>query len=170
MTDEHEGADGRWMRLAIEAAERGIAAGQTPFGASIVREGQLVVAAHNVVWATTDITAHAEVNAIRLACRALGTIDLSGCDIFCTCEPCPMCFGAIHWARFDRLVYAASVADAAGAGFGELDVSNADLKRLGNAPVELVPGFMADEGRRLFDLWKRSPTARPYGHRPPGRT
>ena len=118
MTHEHEGEDGRWMRSAIEAAERGIAAGQTPFGASIVRDGRLVVAAHNVVWATTDITAHAEVNAIRLACRELGTIDLSGCDIFCTCEPCPMCFGAIHWARFDRLVYAASVADAANAGFG----------------------------------------------------
>lgn len=164
MSDDHEGDDIRWMRLAIEAAERGIAAGQTPFGASIVRDGGLVTAAHNVVWATADITAHAEVHAIRLACRELSTIDLSGCDIFCTCEPCPMCFGAIHWARFARVVYAASVADAAAAGFGELDVSNAELKRLGNAPVVLVPGLMAEEGRRLFDTWKRSPAARPYGH------
>src|SRR5437588_11290140 len=99
MSHEH------WMRLAIETARHGIEQGQTPFGACIVRGDDLIVASHNVVWQTTDITAHAEITALREACRALRTIDLSGCTIYSTCEPCPMCFSACHWARLDRTVY-----------------------------------------------------------------
>ena len=96
MTDEH------WMRLAIEKCREGIALGQSPFGAVIVRGDELVVAAHNVIWQSTDITAHAEVNAIRLACRKLNQVELRGCRIYSTTEPCPMCFSACHWAKLDQ--------------------------------------------------------------------
>src|SRR5688572_18464025 len=106
MTDE------QFMRLALAKARDGVEGGQSPFGACVVREGRVVACVHNVVWATTDITAHAEVHALRQACRELGTIDLSGSTIYSTCEPCPMCFSACHWARTTRIVYGASIADA----------------------------------------------------------
>src|SRR5688572_23132109 len=113
-----------FMRQAVAKAKHGIAAGQTPFGACITRNGEMLACEHNVVWATTDITAHAEVHAIRQACRRLGTIDLSGCVIYSTCEPCPMCFSAIHWAKIGRLIFGVSIADAQALGFSELAVSN----------------------------------------------
>ena len=147
----------RFMRLAIEACAAGIAAGQTPFGACIVRDGRTVAVAHNRVWLTTDITAHAEVVALRLACAAEHAIDLSGCVIYSTCEPCPMCFSACHWARLDGIVYGAQIADARLAGFNELTVSNADLKRLGGSAVEVVGGFLRDECAALFQAWLDRP-------------
>lgn len=154
--------DDDWMRLAIDATRKGIELGQTPFGAAIARGDQLVVASQNVVWQTTDITAHAEITAIRSACRSLNTIDLTGCRIYSTCEPCPMCFSACHWARLDRIVYGAAIADAAAAGFNELPVSNLDLKRLGDSPVEIVSNVLRDECRELFQLWLRHPQRRAY--------
>ena len=154
--------DEGWMREAIRAAESGLAQGQTPFGACVVRGDELVVAAHNVVWLTTDVTAHAEVTAIRRACGSLRRLDLADCVIYSTCEPCPMCFAAIHWARIGRIVYGASIADAQAAGFNELPVSNADLKRLGGSGVKLAPGVLPDECRALFDRWRRQPGTKPY--------
>ena len=155
--------DDRVMRLAIEQARAGIAAGQTPFGACIVRGGAEVVAvAHNRVWADTDITAHAEVVALRGACRQLRTIDLSGCVVYSTTEPCPMCFSACHWARVDRIVYGADIADAKAAGFNELAVSDAELKRLGGSRVEVVGGLLRGECVDLFRQWQASPGRRAY--------
>src|SRR4051812_47796737 len=122
MTDEH------WMRLAIETCRQGIEAGQSPFGACIVRGDELVVAAHNVVWQETDATAHAEVNAIRLACRKLASIDLTGCRIYSTTEPCPMCFSAIHWAKIDAIYFGTTIPDANALGFSELSISNEQMK------------------------------------------
>jgi guanine deaminase len=151
-----------WMRLAIAKAKEGIAAGQTPFGACIVREHKPVAVAHNVVLRTTDITAHAEVMAIRESCLALKTIDLAGCVIYSTCEPCPMCFAACHWANLDRIVYGASIADAAGAGFRELSISNAEMRQRGGSRVELVPGFLRDQSVQLFQEWMRLPGRRTY--------
>jgi guanine deaminase len=146
--------DQDWMRLSIDTARLGIEAGQTPFGAVIVgKDGQLVVAAHNEVWRTTDITAHAEVTAIRRACRSLTTIDLTGCTIYSTTEPCPMCFAACHWAKLARIVFGSTIADARAAGFSELTVSNADMKRLGGSPVEVMGGVLAVECRELFAEW-----------------
>ena len=150
------------MRLAIEKAKAGVAAGQTPFGAVIVRGDEAVAVAHNVVLATTDITAHAEVTAVREACRALGTIDLGGCTIYSTCEPCPMCFSACHWANLDRIVYGASIADAAACGFRELSISNADMKRLGGSRIDIEPGRLRDEAVELFREWMRRPDRRVY--------
>lgn len=150
------------MRLAIAKAREGIGAGQTPFGACIVRGDEAVALAHNVVLRTTDITAHAEITAIREACRALGTIDLRRCVIYSTCEPCPMCFAACHWANVDRIVYGAAIADAAAAGFRELSIPNTEMKRIGGSRVEIVPGVLRDDAARLFEEWMRRPDRRTY--------
>jgi len=150
------------MRLAIGKAREGVAAGQTPFGACIVQGDEPVAVAHNVVLATTDITAHAEVAAIREACRALRTIDLHGCVIYSTCEPSPMCFSACHWANLDRIVYGSSIADAACCGFRELSISNEDMKRIGGSRVAIKPGCLRDEALELFAEWMRLPGRRVY--------
>lgn len=150
------------MRVAIEKAREGVGLGQTPFGAVIVGGDRLVVAAHNIVWQSTDITAHAEITAIREACRLLNTIDLHGCTIYSTCEPCPMCFAACHWARLDRIVYGASIADAASAGFNEMPVADAELKRLAGSPVAITSGVLRDQAAELFTFWKNQPQSRVY--------
>lgn len=150
------------MRLAIEKAREGIGKGQSPFGACIARNGEVVTCAHNVVWLTNDITAHAEVHAIREACRKLDSIDLSGCVIYSTCEPCPMCFSACHWARIATIVYGARIADARASGFHELEVSNSRLKELGRSPVEIIGDFAREEALLLFDLFNKQPGKRTY--------
>ncbi len=152
----------RFMQMAIDHARAGIAAGQTPFGACIVRGDEVISVAHNGVFQTTDITAHAEIQAIRLACASLGVIDLSGCEIFSTTEPCPMCFSAIHWARIGRIVYGAAIEDAARAGFNELTVSNETLKREGRLGVEIMGGFMREECVALFREWGARTGRRSY--------
>ena len=150
------------MRLAIAKAREGIAAGQTPFGSAVARDGRAVAVAHNTVWRDTDPTAHAEVNALREAARALGTIDLSGCVLFTTCEPCPMCLSAIHWAKVTRVVFGASIADAAAAGFTELTVPAAELVRLGHSPLAVESGLCPAECRALFVEWKHTAGSRAY--------
>lgn len=135
-------------------ARAGVAAGQSPFGAVVVRGGAVVGAGHNEVWMRTDITAHAEMVAIQRACAAVGGIDLSGCVMYTTCEPCPMCASAIHWARISRCVCGASIADAAGAGFNELHLPAREVYRLGRSGVELVEGVMQEECAALFAEWK----------------
>jgi len=144
------------MSLAIEQARAGIAAGQSPFGAVVVRGDRLVAAGHNEVWKRTDPTAHAEVVAVQRAAAALKTIDLSGCVIYTTCEPCPMCAAAIHWARLDECVFGATIADAAGAGFNELRLAIADVYRTGGSGVRLVAGVAQARCAALFDEWKRA--------------
>ena len=132
-----------------------------PFGACIVKDGRIVAAARNTVL-RDDATCHAEVNAIRKASRALGGFDLSGCEIYSTTEPCPMCFGAIHWARIGTVYYGTNIRDAAGAGFHELEISNARMKALGRSPIRLVAGFMREECLDLFASWTALPGRRPY--------
>jgi len=150
------------MRLAIEKAKEGISKGQTPFGACIVKDGKVVCCVHNSVWDSTDITAHAEIIAIREACKKLDTIDLSGCIIYSTCEPCPMCFSACHWAKISRIVYGASISDAKEAGFSELTISDEEMKLRGNSPVRLEGGLLDKEGARLFKLWEEQGTHKVY--------
>jgi guanine deaminase len=155
--------DEKFMRLAIEKTREGIRAGQTPFGACIVSpDGEVVAANHNVVWATTDITAHGEINTIREACRNKKTIDLSGCTIYSTTEPCPMCFSAIHWARISRIVFGASIADAREAGFNEITISNDMMKKEGGSPVEVEGGVLRAECVGLFEEWKKFGQAKAY--------
>jgi guanine deaminase len=155
-------ADERCMRLAIDAARRGVEEGQSPFGACVVRGEQVIGCEHNVVWATTDITAHAEVTAIRVACRTLGTIDLSGCTIYSTCEPCPMCFSACHWARLSRVVFGARIEDAARIGFHELSIAAATMKTLGGSAAEVAGDCLRAENVALFEEWLQRADRRAY--------
>jgi guanine deaminase len=155
-------SDADFLRAAIRAAREGIAAGQSPFGSVIVREGQVIAAAHNTVWRDTDPTAHAEVNNLRAAARALNTIDLAGCTLYSTCEPCPMCLAAIHWAKITRVVYGAAIDDAAAAGFSELRVPARELARLGGSPLVIEGGLLADECRALFSEFRRAGKALTY--------
>jgi len=118
--DEPAIDDQAFLQLAIDEAVAGVRAGDgRPFGAVIVRGGAIVVKAHNSVILRNDPTAHAEMEAIRAASRALGTFDLTGCDLYSSCEPCPMCLGATLWSRVDRLFFAANRFDAAAGGFDD---------------------------------------------------
>lgn len=107
------------MRKAIALSLENVENGGGPFGAVIARGGEIVATGVNRVTADHDPTAHAEVNAIRAAAQALNTFDLSGCDIYTSCEPCPMCLGAIYWARLDRMFYGSNRDDAEAAGFDD---------------------------------------------------
>ena len=107
------------MRRAIRLAEKSVAEGGGPFGAVIARDGELIAEASNHVVPHCDPTAHAEVSCIREACSRLGTFNLEGCDIYTSCEPCPMCLGAIYWAHLDRIFYANNRKDAAAIGFDD---------------------------------------------------
>lgn len=150
------------MTLAIEACRQGIAAGQSPFGCAIASGGELLAVRHNTVIQSTDITAHAEVNALRTACLAAGDILLPGAIVATTCEPCPMCMAALHWARVDTVYFGATIADAQSAGFNELQFPAEELARRGGSRVTLRAGLMADECRGLFSEWKNTPNHRAY--------
>ena len=151
-----------FLRAAIGAAREGIAAGQSPFGSVIARDGQIVTASHNTVWRDTDPTAHAEVNNIRAASRVLKSIDLAGCTLYSTCEPCPMCLAAIHWSKIGRVVYGAAIADAAAAGFSEMRVPARELARLSGSPLVVEGGLLAEECRALFAEFRKAGKAITY--------
>ena len=155
-------SDERYLRdavaLASEHARDGL---HGPFGALVVRDGEVVGRGWNRVVADHDPTAHAEVAAIRDACASLGTHVLDGCTIYCTCEPCPMCLAAIYWARIGRVVYAATEEDARAAGFDDADIRREVAapwqgRRLDSAHLPLP------EARALLRAWKANPAARPY--------
>ena len=116
MTQSHN----HWIGLAISAAKEGLISQKGgPFGAVIVRKNTLIASAYNTVTTSNDPTAHAEINAIRGACQQLNTYDLSGCILYSSCEPCPMCLGAILWARLKAVYYCANRDDASSAGFDD---------------------------------------------------
>ncbi len=141
------------MRLAIKEARKNLkdfAGG--PFGACIVKDGVVIAVARNTVL-KSEAAAHAEINAIRRASRKLKTFDLAGCVIYSTTEPCPMCFGAIHWARIEAIVYGTDIADAAKLGFRELAITNQALKKAGKSTVKNFPSYMRDECLELFEKW-----------------
>ena len=117
---------------------------------------------HNTVLADCDITAHAEVNAVRAACRSAQQIHLDGCLVATTCEPCPMCMAALHWAQVKVVYFGATVADAQAAGFNELQLPASELLRLGGSHVQLHGGVLRDECRQLFDQWLQQPGHRCY--------
>ncbi len=145
-----------YMRRAIAQARRNVRKPEGgPFGACIVKNGSILALARNTVL-TGDATCHAEINAIRRASVRIGSYDLTGCVIFSTTEPCPMCFSAIHWARIGHIVYGTRMQDAARAGFNELNISDRRLATLGGVSVTLTPGVMRDECQRLFDEWRRT--------------
>jgi guanine deaminase len=135
-----------FMKEAIKEAYYGMRHNHGgPFGAVVVCKGKIVSRAHNCVLKTNDPTAHAEVNAIRKASRKLKRYNLSGCEIYTTAEPCPMCFSAIHWARIKKIYFGASIADAKKAGFNELEISAKDMKKHGKSKVELREKVLCKE-------------------------
>ena len=109
-----------FLKRAIELSRKGMLSGQGgPFGCVIVKENEVISEGYNLVTASNDPTAHAEIVAIRTACKKLRTFQLTGCDIYTSCEPCPMCFGAIYWARPRRVIYANTKKDAAAISFDD---------------------------------------------------
>ncbi|MEZ5353897.1 MAG: nucleoside deaminase [Bryobacteraceae bacterium] len=153
---------GEHLRRAISIAVENVRSGNGgPFGAVIVREGVAIAEAVNRVTASHDPTAHAEIGAIRAACAQLGTHDLSGCEIYASCEPCPMCLGAIYWARLSRLYFAASHEDATRAGFDDSFLYG----QIGLAPRErsiATVRALAREGLAPFRAWRESAVKIPY--------
>ena len=144
------------MREAIRLSEDNVRNGGGPFGAVIARDGEIVGTGTNRVTPDCDPTAHAEVNAIRAAASRLGTFDLSGCEIYSSCEPCPMCLGAIYWAHLDRLYYGNDKQDAAGIGFDDAFIyRELDLKPVDRSLKSET--LLSDEAAAAFRVWAAKP-------------
>ena len=144
-----------FMRQAIALAVENVKNGGGPFGAVIVKDGKVVATGVNRVTSDNDPTAHAEVNAIRKACLQLGTFNLSGCVIYTSCEPCPMCFGAIYWAHIDKIFYGANQSDAASVNFDdsyiycELELKPDERHK----PAEII---LSHEAQEPFNAWREN--------------
>ena len=151
--EQHEA----FMRIAIELSAQNVnACIGGPFGAIIVKDGKVVAKTANKVTSTNDPTAHAEVSAIRMACTALNTYDLSGCVIYTSCEPCPMCLGAIYWSRIETIYYANTKADAAHVGFDDKFIYEELDKPMEQRTLPVVQ-MLRDEAMEAFNLWETSP-------------
>jgi guanine deaminase len=151
-----------FMRRAIELGMENVRTGAGgPFASLVAREGRIVAEGVNRVTATNDPTAHAEVVAIREACRKLGAFQLSGCDLYTTCEPCPMCLGAIYWARPARVYYACVAADAAAVGFDDAFIYE-ELKRAHTERRVPMQQLLREESLEIFALWKRQQNKAEY--------
>lgn len=151
-TMNHTEQDKEMMREAIRLADESVANGGGPFGALIVKDGEIIAATSNRVTLDNDPTAHAEVNCIRMACKRLGTFDLSGCTIYTSCEPCPMCLGAIYWARIDRIFYGNNRQDAADIGFDDDFIYQELARPMDNRSTPIIP-ILQDEALHSFRLW-----------------
>ena len=151
----------KFMRRAVELSAQSVRNGGGPFGAVIVRDGEIVGEASNSVTKDNDPTAHAEVNAIRRAAAKLGTFNLDGCDIYTSCEPCPMCLGAIYWAHLSHIYYCNTRKDAA-----EIDFDDDFIYHEFNVPLEgrsiPVERVLPGEGDYVFREWKDSEDVKRY--------
>ncbi|WP_111610689.1 nucleoside deaminase [Algoriphagus yeomjeoni] len=150
MTDQQK----QFMKQAIGLAKSGMESGNGgPFGCVIVKDDQVIGSGSNMVTTTNDPTAHAEVVAIRDACKNLNHFQLEGCEVYTSCEPCPMCLGAIFWARPSRVFYACTHEDASAAGFDDSFI----YREIQVAPeTRQIPmeGMMREESQKVFELWK----------------
>lgn len=145
--------DREYMREAIRVANESVAKGGGPFGAVIVKDGQVIAKSSNSVTLDNDPTAHAEVNTIRAACRKLGTFDLSGAVIYTSCEPCPMCLGAIYWAHISRIYYGNTRADAREIGFADDFIYEEFDRPLDERTLPIIP-MLRDEALQSFRKWQ----------------
>lgn len=144
-----------WMEKAISLALENVREGRGgPFGALVVKDGRMVGSGTNLVTATNDPTAHAELVAIREACRALGSFQLTGCEIYTTCEPCPMCMGAIYWARPARLYYAGTRGDAARIGFDDAYIYEQLRLPAGKRAIPMAQ-VLREKALAAFEEWER---------------
>lgn len=144
----------QFMARAIELSLENVRSGKGgPFAAVVVSAGKILAEGANVVTSTKDPTAHAEIVAIREACRKLGSFELRGCEIYASCEPCPMCLGAIYWARPARIYFAADSADAAKIGFDDSLIYE-QLKKLAKARKIPMTQLMREDALRVFRVWE----------------
>jgi guanine deaminase len=151
-----------FMREAIRLSLEGVRSGRGgPFGCVVVRDGKVVGGGSNQVTSTCDPTAHAEVVAIREACRALGTHQLTDCTLFASCEPCPMCLSAIYWARIPAVYFGNTRQDAAAIGFDDDFIYQQIPLPLAERSVSMQP-LLHDEAKGAFDEWTRKPDKRIY--------
>jgi tRNA(Arg) A34 adenosine deaminase TadA len=144
----------KFMKEAVRLASENISKGGGPFAAVIVKDEKIISRSGNSVTQTNDPTAHAEVNAIREACRVLNTFHLEGCSIYASCEPCPMCLSAIYWARIDRVFFAATREDAADAGFDDSLIYNEIPKPFAERKIQFTH-LSSCETLHPFILWKQ---------------
>jgi guanine deaminase len=150
MTDSQK----NFMLQAIELAKNGMLAGNGgPFGCVIVKDGQVVGQGSNMVLKTKDPTAHAEVVAIREACKNLDNFQLDGCEVYTSCEPCPMCLGAIFWARPAKVYFACTKEDAANAGFDDDFIYQEIEIKPEQRQIPMI-SFLREESLKAFELWK----------------
>ena len=155
-------SDEDFLRQAIRLATKHSAEGRNgPFGAVLVRNGVVAGTGWNRVVELADPTAHAEVLAIRDACSRLGTHDLSGSVLYCSCEPCPMCLSAIYWARISRVVFASSKEDAAAAGFDDTRILGELGRNWSDREVKGVQS-LREEGRKVMEAWVKNPKQMAY--------
>ena len=150
------------MRLAIAKTRDGLARGQGPFGCAIAVDGAVVAVEHNRVLETSDVSAHAEIAALRAASRRAGAFLLPGAMVAATCEPCAMCAGALHFARVEVVYFGARIADAEAAGFRQIPLPARELLALARSETRIVPDLLADECRALFDEWRSARASQPY--------
>uniref|UniRef100_A0A7N1A5J7 CMP/dCMP-type deaminase domain-containing protein n=1 Tax=Kalanchoe fedtschenkoi TaxID=63787 RepID=A0A7N1A5J7_KALFE len=150
--------DHKFLSKAVEEAYKGVECGHGgPFGAVVVRNEEVVVSCHNMVLKYTDPTAHAEVTAVREACKKLGKIELSDCEIYASCEPCPMCFGAIHLSRIKRLVYGAKAEAAIAIGFDDFiadALRGTGYYQKANLEIKKADGNGAELAEQVFEKTK----------------
>lgn len=144
------------MRIAIALSEKNVTEKLGgPFGAVVVKDGKIIARSGNKVTATNDPTAHAEVSAIRLACKKLKTYDLQGCIIYTSCEPCPMCLSAVYWSRIDKIFYANTKLDAAAIGFDDNFIYQ-EIERPVHQRSLPVSQMLQTEAIQAFHLWEKS--------------
>jgi guanine deaminase len=149
------GNDSLFMIRAIELSLENVIKGGGPFGAVITRRGEFLAESCNLVTALNDPTAHAEINVIRAAAKKLETFDLSGCVIYSSCEPCPMCLGAIYWARIDKVVFANTTSDAKSIGFDDSLIYEEISRPLQERSIEFRQLFR-EEALKAFKAWEES--------------
>ena len=158
----HRAPNPEFLRRAITLATENVLGGKGgPFGAVVARGGRIVGEGANSVTSTYDPTAHAEVNAIRAACRVLGSFSLAGCELYTSCEPCPMCLAASYWARLDAIYFGCSAADAARAGFDDAFLY-AELQKDPQSRAMPQQQMLSDEAQASFEAWIASPLKIPY--------
>jgi len=145
-------SDAAFMRAAIEQAVESVRDGGGPFAALVVRDGSIVAQGVNRVTPSNDPTAHAEIVAIRAACKALGQFHLNGCTLYTTCEPCPMCLGAIYWAHVARVRYASTREDAAAAGFDDAHIYDEIGRDPDERTIDMQP-CLQEAAQRPFAAW-----------------
>jgi len=141
--------------MAIQLSEENVLNNtDAPFGAVIIKDGKMIAKSANKVTSTNDPTAHAEVSAIRIACKKLKTYDLSGCVIYTSCEPCPMCLSAVYWAKIDIIYYANTKQDAEHVGFSDKFIYD-ELEKPMNERTLPIKQMMRDEAQQAFKLWEK---------------